>query len=58
VGYLVPICDHCKREILPDVPRWTAREPKEFWHYECAEAAKLTSGEHFKAVILARSKTT
>jgi hypothetical protein len=55
VNYLTPVCYHCKEEIEAAAPRWTAREPGEFWHYKCAETARLTSGERFKAVIAARS---
>jgi hypothetical protein len=51
------VCHHCREEIAPDVPRWTAREPDEFWHYKCAEEAKLTQGERFRAVILNRSNS-
>jgi hypothetical protein len=52
------ICEHCARLILPNEARWTAREPREFWHYECAEAEKLTSRGQFKALILARPDQT
>jgi hypothetical protein len=31
-----PICRHCELFIRPNEPRWTAREPDEFWHYDCA----------------------
>jgi hypothetical protein len=51
-------CHRCWQIIRPDEPRWAAREPDEFWHYSCAEEAKLTSGERFRAVIATRSNQT
>ena len=55
VNHPKPTCQHCKQEIQPDQSRWTAHEPVEYWHYTCAEAVGLASGERFRAVIAARS---
>jgi hypothetical protein len=38
----LPLCHHCALLIRPGDARWTAREPIEYWHYECAEEAHLT----------------
>ena len=35
------LCRHCALPIRDGEPRWTAREPNEFWHYACAEEAGL-----------------
>jgi hypothetical protein len=50
----VSVCQHRKEMILPNQPRWAAREPDEFWHFKCAEAAKLTSGKQCKSVVAVR----
>ena len=42
------ICRHCALPIMEGQPRWTAREPKEFWHYHCAEEAGLRRQPAFK----------
>jgi hypothetical protein len=55
VSDLHPICHRCRGIIRPDAPRWSAREPDEFWHYKCAEEAGLASGDRFKAMVAARS---
>ena len=36
-------CNRCKRDIGVGAGRWTGREPNEHWHYDCAEAAGLTT---------------
>jgi hypothetical protein len=55
VNHHGPTCQHCKKEIQQDTPRWSAREPEKFWHYKCAEEAGLAVGDRFKAVVAARS---
>jgi len=57
VEILHPLCRHCAKIIAPDEPRWTAREPEEHWHYACAETAKLTTGDQFRAIVAARTKS-
>ena len=35
------LCRHCALLIRPGDARWTTREPIEYWHYVCAEEARL-----------------
>ena len=48
-------CKHCAQPITESEPRWAAREPVKLWHYKCAEAAGLASGDRFKTTIARRS---
>jgi len=41
------VCRRCALPIYPGDPRWSAREPLEFWHYACAEEANLTRSSPF-----------
>lgn len=35
------ICKGCGKKIIPNVdPRYTGREPEEYWHWDCHEAVK------------------
>jgi hypothetical protein len=42
-----PLCRRCALPIYPGDARWTAREPLEYWHYACAEEARLVRSVPF-----------
>lgn len=43
-----PACIGCRTPITSGQARWTQREPDEFWHWTCAEAAGLTVGPLYR----------
>lgn len=42
------ICHGCKKKILSGEPRYTAKEPDEYWHYDCRP--KISTSEEVARV--------
>jgi hypothetical protein len=49
-------CAHCETEMKSGDQRWSALEPLEYWHYECAEAVGIMTIKGMSALSITSPK--